>query len=262
MSISDNEVTLGLMTKYWESGQVKTRLGETIGHARAAAIHRLLVLDLCDRLSEFGTRRTVCLAPESRREAFEQELGRQRLQSRWDVIIQSNGNIGTRMMHWFRGILTDPNRSAAPAILIGADCPTVSESLLRRARQQLRTHNVVLGPASDGGYYLIGVAVAWDLAKFQAIFDDMPWSTDRVFAETVKRLESIGLSWHRLPEREDIDTVAELNRLRGELVAKPPSDACEKTVRKWSRLVAAIELVLEQDAGFEEGMIPRETSES
>ena len=109
---------------------------------------------------------------------------------------------------------------AGRAILIGADCPAALDAeQLIRAGEALRTHDVVLGPARDGGYYLIGLRGPWKshASRFESLFRDIPWSTDRVGDVTRAKLRSAGLAAFELAIQEDIDTIAELNRLRATL---------------------------------------------
>jgi uncharacterized protein len=122
------------------------------------------------------------------------------------------------MERWFSSTLTGPTQLS---ILIGADCPRLQCSDIELADQLLRTHDVVLGPAMDGGYYLIGLRGSWSCQgkAYGSLFHDIPWSTDQVLAITRDRLKTAGLSYAELPAREDVDTVRELNNLRDWLEA-------------------------------------------
>ena len=207
------------MTKYWDVGKVKTRLGATIGMPQAALLHRLFFTHLCQSLSALRGRRIVCLAPDSKLESFRSELRSLQLDQSWETICQAEGCLGNRMQNWFESVLQDPRRPTSKAILIGADCPTVSVELIEKACDELESHDVVLGPAADGGYYLIGLASPWTSLRFQTVFHEIPWSTNRVLSITRERLVDAGLSFCELEVREDIDTLAELNRLREQLAS-------------------------------------------
>lgn len=100
------------------------------------------------------------------------------------------------------------------ACMVNSDSPTLPTSLLGDAARALATpgDRIVLGPAEDGGYYLIGLKRA-----HARLFDDIPWSTPRVFEETVERAHEIGLDPIVLPEWYDVDDVASLDRLITEL---------------------------------------------
>ena len=91
---------------------------------------------------------------------------------------------------------------AEHAVLIGADCPTLNADDLEMAFNELQQGtDVVLGPAEDGGYYLIGMS-----SDYPRLFENIPWSTHNVLAATEMHLRGQGLSWHLLPVRRDIDT--------------------------------------------------------
>lgn len=207
---------LGLMAKYWDSGKVKTRLGMTIGMGAAAQIHQLFVKQICVALAECGQRRFVCLAPDHQHTVFQDALQSWDQSNSWDMMSQGTGDLGQRMVRWFASVL---NHSAARGVLIGADYPILSTEEFQTADALLCQHDCVLGPAADGGYYLIGLRGSWKQlgAKFQTLFADVAWSTDSVLEVTRSRLQSAGLSWTELPVREDVDTVVELNHLREQL---------------------------------------------
>jgi rSAM/selenodomain-associated transferase 1 len=206
-------LTLGLMTKYWNIGRVKTRLGVTVGMERAASLHRLFVSYLSASLSDAADRNVICVAPDEDLPCFGLELESWGLAGVWEVMPQGGGDLGARMARWFQQFLG--NRDAR-AVLIGADCPTLDAGAIGRAADLLRKNRVVLGPAADGGYYLIGLRGCWeaDATRFGSLFDDIPWSTDQVLNVTRRRLGEAQLSYAELDIREDVDTIAELENLR------------------------------------------------
>ena len=96
------------------------------------------------------------------------------------------------------------------AVLIGSDCPSVGTTELRAALDQLATgRDAVLGPAADGGYVLVGLR-----RPCPSLFRDIAWSTPTVLAATRRRLDRVGLAWVELPAGWDVDTPADLRRLR------------------------------------------------
>ena len=107
---------------------------------------------------------------------------------------QGEGDLGARMA-----------RVAAPALIIGSDCPGVNPPLLRAAAEALSDRRVVLGPASDGGYYLLGLR-----EPMPFLFTDIAWSTPQVLPETLRRLAARGIGPAILPELADIDTPEDL----------------------------------------------------
>jgi hypothetical protein len=189
------------------------------------------------------------VTPPEDRSLFLDQLDRWGLAGEWTIVDQGDGDLGRRMNRWFETTLagdlsaTAPDESAA-AILIGADCPSIDASVIADAGDRLADADVVLGPAADGGYYLIGMharSATWsDLAS---LFVDVPWSTDRVLSVTVANCKTVGLRVAMLGQREDIDTIDELNRLRRSLADEAGSDS-DRT------LGGSIESVLQPDFPF------------
>lgn len=180
---------------------------------RAAELHRLLITHLCDSLSDSGDRRVVCLDPPDAIADFRRELGNVTGAACWDVIEQGSGSLGERMRQWFQQELARPDCSAA--VLIGSDCPLLSPTEIGRAIDALRTHQVVLGPATDGGYVLLGLRGPWISGEngFDRLFSEIPWSTEAVLQTTLDRLRETRIPFAQLPEFSDIDTRADLDHL-------------------------------------------------
>ena len=203
------------MTKFWESGRVKTRLGKTIGMEPAAALHRLFISYLCRSLAQAGDRREICVDPQKQVAALQKQLADWQLDKSWGVTDQGEGDLGDRMQRWFHRILRE--ESSDRCMLIGGDCPRLVSRNIREAAKSLDHYDVVLGPAADGGYYLLGIRGPWRPA-FTSLFQSVPWSTDQVMAVTQEKMLKAGLTWTELEIREDIDTIVELKRLRSSLI--------------------------------------------
>jgi glycosyltransferase A (GT-A) superfamily protein (DUF2064 family) len=90
-------------------------------------------------------------------------------------------------------------------VLIGSDSPDLPTELMDQAFASLLQTPVVVGPAADGGYYLIGIAASSRASDLTFLFDDMPWSTPAVLSETLERLECRGVGYHLLPPWRDVD---------------------------------------------------------
>lgn len=239
-------ITLGLMTKYWDIGKVKTRLGSSIGMRRAASLHRLFLTHLCESLTAVHARREVCLSPSSRSEALIAELKQLGLANSWRVVPQADGDLGNRITHWFDTTFSaqfDP----VQAILIGADCPTLSVGLIAEASDRLASHDVVLGPALDGGYYLIGISAPWRRSRFLPLFDRIAWSTEKVLSQTRGRLAESGLSWYELESREDVDTLTELDRLRMQLLSSSSDNERSASAESSQHLLRCIDAIMNDD---------------
>lgn len=197
---------LGLFAKYWQPGSVKTRLSTTLGDQSSAAVYREFVLALVRRLAHTADRRTIVFSPAERAAEFAALGG-----APWETTPQADGDLGNRMRQFFRQTL---DGDADRAVVIGSDSPTLPMELVKRAFSLLDDHDVVLGPTTDGGYYLLGA-----VGRVPPLFDDIPWSTPAVWRQTIDRLESAGLRYAVLPTWYDVDDLEDLHRLHDELTA-------------------------------------------
>ena len=185
-----------LLSKAPEPGKVKTRLASHLGMDTAANIYEKLVhecLETCVAADLCPIE--ICCEPSPDHPFF------QYCSKRYDTGLQqqAGGDIGLRMSHAMRSAL----QHAEHVVLIGADCPSLTTDDLDTAFQALQQgSDVVLGPAEDGGYYLIGMNL-----HHPTLFEGIPWSTPLVLEKTETRLRQLGLTWHRLTMRRDIDTV-------------------------------------------------------
>lgn len=181
-------------------GTVKTRLGQEIGFEEATVVYRQLAEAQLSRIpADFRTE--IHYAPRGAADEMRAWLGRNAA-----FKVQSGGDLGERLSKAFAGGF---RRGYSPIIAIGSDCPELDESCLRRAADALAKVDVVLGPATDGGYYLIG------LRRPEArLFEGIEWSTSTVLATTQARIRERGLSCLLLEEKEDIDDLAALRRYR------------------------------------------------
>ena len=189
------DARLLLLTKAPEPGKVKTRLAAFLGADAAAGLYEKLLHDCL----EMGVAADLCpveiwCSPSTDHVFF------QRCRERYctDLHLQIQGDIGQRMSHAIMSAL----RRAEYAVLIGADCPALTADDLEAAFSALKQGaDVVLGPAEDGGYYLIGMR-----NHHPGLFANIPWSTHEVLAATEMHLRAQGLNWRLLPVHRDIDT--------------------------------------------------------
>lgn len=137
-----------------------------------------------------------------------------------NIYLQSGENLGTRMAGAIQQTLEDEQLESV--ILIGTDCPALTADYLKQALLALESgRDVVLGPAEDGGYVLIGMR-----RVIPAIFEDIPWGSDQVLIRTLEALAADGLSYSLLDRLWDVDRPEDLARLR-EL--DPPFNRSEQT---------------------------------
>ena len=210
------------MAKYWQPGQVKTRLGRQIGLSAAAALHRSFVLHLQRQLADVDALRVMAIAPDDRCAAAQRES-----LAAWRVVPQGVGDLGDRLLRFFCDQLT----CCEQVLVIGADCPLIDPPVIEQTWQQLERHDAVLGPAIDGGYYLLGLRRPWQPWMIN-LFVEMPWGTDRVAAVTRQRLQAAGRRCGELVPREDVDTLPCLLRLRDQLHQHRSAPALYRAVQR------------------------------
>lgn len=199
----------GLFAKRPRAGDVKTRLAAGFGETAAAEIYTAFLHDLVERFQSTGDRRVLGYAPgdDSTRSYFKDLCG-----DRYDLRPQPAAGLGERMADYFdAGIAEVADR----VVLIGSDSPTLRTSYVEHAFVALGHRDCVIGPATDGGYCLIGFAKP----PPETVFQDIDWSGERVLTQTVERLATAGLSLHLLPMGYDVDTPADLQMLYGHLAA-------------------------------------------
>ena len=217
-----------LFTKLPVAGRVKTRLIGALTPEQAAELHAAFLGDLVERLSGQPFTLLPVWALERCEEIPPQPPGGRR---------QIEGNLGERMRHSFTELLSASgcNEEGGFAVAIGSDLPGLEPGRIEQAFTALAQGvDVVLGPAVDGGYYLIGLGAG---ALGAPLFEEIAWSTDAVLTQTLERCRAAGLSVELLAEEEDIDAVDALERLPGRLAAGE-LPACPRTatlLAAWAR---------------------------
>lgn len=217
---------LGIFAKFWSAGEVKTRLAATIGAEAASRLHEVFVRTLLARFGAAADRRVLAFSPPERRREFEAMAAGQ-----WRLESQAAGDLGRRMQAFFENAFA---AGAERVVLIGSDSPTLPLGCIEAAFEQLASRPVVLGPAHDGGYYLIGAA-----REPPPVFDSIAWSQPTVFAETVARLQDAGLDHGLLPAWYDVDTHDDLTRLQAEVSSAGDLAGYEELAREVDRALAA-----------------------
>jgi hypothetical protein len=178
------------------AGYAKTRLAADLGAEAAAGVYaRLLYTYLLDvaRADLDDTEVALSVAAPDDVAFFTAAF------PAFNVRPQVNGDLGTRMYASFRRAF---DAGAEHGVLTGSDIPGLSAAQVRRAFAALEDNDAVIGPAADGGYYLLGMR-----APGADLFSDVTWSTGGVLAQTEARAEALGLSMARLPTLTDIDTI-------------------------------------------------------
>lgn len=197
---------LGVFARVPVAGRVKTRWTPPLSAGAACELYRAFLGDLFERIAPVRASISLFVAGEPAEEL------RSLMPRPWPVVAQSEGDLGTRMNAAFRHLLTAPG---SRAVLLGSDSPDLPLSFIKRAFQRLKHHDVVIGPAMDGGYYLIGLR-----APVPALFEGVEWGTPRVAAQTLRIIAREKLSTALLPPWYDVDDANSLEVLRALCAAR------------------------------------------
>ena len=227
--VSTGQCALAIMTKVPQAGAVKTRLQPPLTPREAAELNICFLRDIAAAISEAGEHsKGVGVFTPARSEKEYADI----LPVDFDLIPQRGDGFGERLINAADDLLHVGFESCC---LINSDSPTATTDALREAVRQLQGggDRIVLGPSDDGGYYLIG------MKKFyRHLFQEIDWSTERVFAQTLERAREIGLNVHLLPKFYDVDNGAMLRRLCEELLGANSRGAVAPATSKFlSRLI-------------------------
>jgi rSAM/selenodomain-associated transferase 1 len=186
------------------AGSVKTRLGQDIGMEQARAAYCELVDRLLENLSNLSEVE-LRVSPDD----AEKEIA-QWLKPNWRVTKQSEGDLTQRLNRAFEEAFQS---GAKHVVIIGSDCPDVTEQDIHCAWESLASSenhfDVVLGPATDGGYWLVGLN-----KPNPVLFEEIPWSSEKVLEKTLALASSAGLKVKLLRTLSDVDTKADWERFQ------------------------------------------------
>lgn len=188
-----------VFTRWPEPGKAKTRLIPALGAEGAADLQRSMTRQTVGRAWAFGvaTRTRIIIAHEGgSAPQMRGWLGPLTFEE------QAAGDLGLRLAH---SMLRAGTRGARKIVIVGSDCPALRETHFQAAFDRLDTCDVVLGPVHDGGYALIGMR-----GPYPCLFQNIPWSTDRVTAATLEQARGRGLTTALLESLEDVDEPADL----------------------------------------------------
>ncbi len=188
-------------------GKVKTRLTPYITPAEAAELYKAFITDIvCNTHKLKCERVTIAYTPSNAEATFHSMCGQS-----VDYLPQKGYNLGERMKNAFRHSF---DKGSKRAVIIGTDSPTLPSSYIRDAFDALKEVPITIGPTFDGGYYLIGLSEQND-----TIFDDIDWSTSKVFGQTLARIQAMNKQLYVLPPWYDVDTPDNLEFLRSHIRA-------------------------------------------
>ena len=212
-----------LFTKPARPGLVKTRLHPVLSPAQAARLHQAFLDDLVPRLSKGDFELVIAWALGADEPLPASDL---------PAIRQRGGDLGERL---HRGLAEAAEGPDGLVVAIGGDHPELATTTVEGAFDRLADgSDIVIGPAEDGGYYLIGLGGA---ALSSRLFEDIAWGESSVLATTLERCRALGLDVETLPTGRDVDVPEDLDRLTELLRADTGScPATERLLRRWGRL--------------------------
>ena len=200
--------TLGIFARHPVPGQVKTRLAIELGESRAAKIYAAFIADLADRFRGIAADRILCFCPDATdsRQYFQNIAGQD-----YRLWLQPDADLGSRMQRFFEDHIRDARDRV---VIIGSDSPTLPGEYVEQAFAALGGADCVIGPATDGGFYLIGMrGRAWP------VFCGIEWSTSCVLDQTVRSMRTCNARLAVLPMWYDVDTPDDWRMLVGHLRA-------------------------------------------
>ena len=186
-----------------ELGRVKSRLAQTAGPVKALEIYNLLLNRTCQIALDSRSDKTVYYSDRLEQDDI------------WDSqvfkkAVQSNGDLGVRMLEAFRRAFDD---GYDKVVIIGSDCYELTSEIINTAFEELNQTDMVIGPAKDGGYYLIGMK-----ELHSQVFIDKKWSTPSVLKDTLHDIGKLGLKLRLLPLLNDVDFEEDLKGLQLEMI--------------------------------------------
>jgi uncharacterized protein len=191
--MASRDQRLLVFLKVPRAGTVKTRLAATLGDPGALEAYRRLLAATLERISSVPSVEIRFSPDDAGDEAATL------LRPGWTAVPQGEGDLGQRLSRAFDDAFREGFRRV---LVIGSDCPDVTAADMESAREALDAADVVLGPAADGGYWLLGVR-----RPCPFLFREIPWSTAGVLEETRRRAEAAGLDVTLLRTLSDVDTV-------------------------------------------------------
>jgi len=223
-----------IFVKWPEQGKVKSRLSVALNEDTVLDLYKCFVEDLLHTVKESGIRPVIAFYPADEGASVRSWLG-----SEYRYVPQMGDELGERMKNAFQWAFA---QECSPVVLIGSDFPDLPAEIIKDAFTSLNDHDAAIGPALDGGYYLIGFR---NDAFSPRIFDDIPWSTAFVFARTMEILREEGCDvcqlrfWRDIDRPEDIIDLIKRNRHNPFIRSK--TMACLMRLEKYNTLFPEIE---------------------
>ncbi len=212
-----------VMTKVPGASDVKTRLRPVLNSAGCTSLAICFLGDTVANITDNFENVIIAFTPEDGKKELTEILG-----NNHRMIAQKGRDLGERLSAVIAGAF---DSGFGPVLVIGTDSPTLPPEYLARAFAHLQTHDngVSIGPTGDGGYYLIGVS-----KPHKTIFEDIRWSSDKVFAQTIAKIKMVGdVDLQILPKWYDVDNTEDLLRLRSELLSDDTARKLASRTNLW-----------------------------
>ncbi|MEQ9422821.1 MAG: TIGR04282 family arsenosugar biosynthesis glycosyltransferase [Cyclobacteriaceae bacterium] len=176
-------------------GKVKTRLAKDIGNEKALEVYKKLLQHTHDVTDSLSVTKRVYYSDV----IDENDLW---ANDKFEKFQQSGADLGERMHNAFQQGFAD---GFDHICIIGSDCFEINSEIIEMAFSKLKTHDFVIGPAKDGGYYMLGMK-----SLHKSLFENKEWSTDKVLKETLTDIERLGKRFWKLAELNDVDRVGDI----------------------------------------------------
>lgn len=185
-----------VFVRHPELGKVKTRLAATMGNEKALAVYKFLLLHTFNLIKDLDMPVYVFYADT----VISDDIWKS-----GNIIkqLQEGHNLGEKMTHAFKKVFED---GYSKAVIIGSDCYELTTEFITDAFAQLHTKDIIIGPAKDGGYYMLGMN-----APFKEVFTDIEWSTSTVLQKTLDLIHQQCYSLSKLPMLTDVDTEQDIS---------------------------------------------------
>ncbi|MDQ4139456.1 MAG: TIGR04282 family arsenosugar biosynthesis glycosyltransferase [Bacteroidota bacterium] len=193
-----NKKLLLIFIKNQIPGKVKTRLAATIGEEKALQVYRLLLKHTYEITLPLPVAKAVYHSDYIQEDNWNPPF--------YENYVQSGSDLGERMRNAFEQAFATGYEQVC---IIGSDCYELTEQIILQAFEKLERNDVVIGPAQDGGYYLLGMKTL-----HESFFTDKKWSTDSVLPDTLNNIKAGGQTVALLPELTDVDEEKDLITMR------------------------------------------------
>lgn len=180
-------------------GKVKTRLAKSLGNRKALKIYQQLLTFTRDITQNIPVEKQVWYSSYL-------EKNDPIFKNGYSAKVQGEGDLGKKMKEAFSQAFIDGSERV---VIIGSDCAELDGALIKKAFERLKTNDVVIGPANDGGYYLLGMN-----DYFPELFDGIEWSTNSVYSQTKARVNQMQLSCFELRVLSDVDNAQDWECVR------------------------------------------------